>query len=279
MKTVCISAGHQPGFDNGASSDGLYEAELTIKISDKVVEILRKHSVPTLYVPNNISLVSTIDWINDRAEQIDGCAVDIHINSGGGTGWEAYYYGNGNNESSKLSQFMVDALVQEAGLVSRGIKSEYSTRHKKLGFVHDTIPVAALVECGFIDTHMDRILLKSDDGIYEIAKGVARGILGYIGAIWDPSLLNEQTLPPEENVSCQNEKAEIDKLQTQLRDEKNHNVALQKDFDEYKLRFSTPKEEVTTEGPKPEIPADQAEQQEKSILKDLKSLFLRILGL
>lgn len=274
MKTVCISAGHQPSLDNGASSDGLYEAELTIKIADKVVEILRKHQVPALYVPNDISLTSTIKWINDRALQIDGCAVDIHINSGGGTGWEAFYYGNGNNKSSELSQFMVDALVQEAGLKSRGIKSEYSTRHGKLGFVHDTIPVAALVECGFIDTHRDRILLKSDEGIYKIAKGVARGILGYIGVTWDASLLNPVIVPPEENNSCQNEKAEIETLKTQVKDERNHNKALQIDHDNLKKEFSDYKETVLTEATKPGEPSNQAIEEQNKLLKVLTE-FLR----
>lgn len=195
MKTVAISAGHGAG-DNGAQSGGLSEASLTIQIADKVVDILKKHSVPVLYVPNNINLIDTIKWINTRANQIDGCAIDIHINSGGGTGWEAFYYAYGNNESSRVSQFMVDALQAETGLVSRGIKSEYTTRHGRLGFVHDTIPVAALVECGFIDTTVDRALLNNPQGIMKIAKGVARGILGYIKVQWKPELLNPTPTPP-----------------------------------------------------------------------------------
>ncbi|HEC66790.1 MAG TPA: N-acetylmuramoyl-L-alanine amidase [bacterium] len=195
-KTVCISAGHQPGFDPGAMSNGLVEADLTIKIADKVVEILRKHSVPTLYVPNNISLFSTITWINDRNKQIDGCAVDIHINSAKGTGWEAYYYGDGNNSSEKLSQFMVDALEAETSLPSRGVKSEYTTNRGKLGFVHDTVPVASLIECGFIDRDADRKLLSTEEGLFQIAKGVARGILGYIGVLWRPELITEKDPPP-----------------------------------------------------------------------------------
>jgi N-acetylmuramoyl-L-alanine amidase len=185
-KTIAISAGHQPGLDNGAASGGLLEANLTIQIADRVVDVLRKHGVPVLYVPNNISLTATIGWINDRASQINGCAIDIHINSGGGTGWEAFYDHPGNNQSSKLAQFMVDALVAEAGLKSRGIKSESATRHGKLGFISDTRCVASLVECGFIDTAADRKLLSTADGINRIAKGVARGALGYIGVAWNP---------------------------------------------------------------------------------------------
>ena|SRR3990167_4904544 len=206
-RTVAISAGHQPGIDNGASSGGLLEANLTIEIANKVVDILLKHSVPTLYVPNNISLTETIRWINARGMQIDGCAVDIHINSGGGTGWEAFYYGNGQNKSSNLAQFMVDALFVEAGLVKRGIKSEYQTRHKRLGFIHDTIPVASLVECGFIDRIEDRKLLSDPDGIGRIAKGVARGILGYLGIAWNPALIN-----PKPNLSNDEKIAKIREL-------------------------------------------------------------------
>lgn len=188
-KTVAISAGHQPGVDNGAASNGLLEANLTIQIADKVVDILRKHGVPVLYVPNNIDLISTINWINQRANQIDGCAVDIHINSGGGSGVEGWNYAGGPNESDKLSQFLADACAAETGLPNRGVKDETVNRHGKLGFIHDTIPTAALIECGFIDTDADRKVLNNPEGIFKMAKGVARGVLGYIGVAWKPELL------------------------------------------------------------------------------------------
>jgi len=279
MKTVAISAGHQPGVDNGASKDGLYEADLTIKIADRVVEILRKHSVPTLYVPNNISLTSTISWINDRANQIDGCAVDIHINSGGGTGWEAYYYGNGNNESSKLSQFMVDAMVEEAGLKSRGIKSEYNTRHGKLGFVHDTIPVAALVECGFIDTEPDRFLLSSDEGIYRIAKGVARGILEYIKVAWNPSLLNPAPVTPEKNDTCINEKIKIKELEDQLKIQINQNMILRTEYENYKKQNSNQPTIVLSTAPVLSEPSNQAKEETSNALKGFIQVVKKLFNL
>lgn len=191
-KTICLSAGHQPGVDPGAVYGSMKEADLTVKIVRKAAEIIRKHGIGCLEVPDNLDLVGTIAWINGRAAQIDATA-EVHINAAnGGTGIEAYYFHDtspGQNESEKLSQFLADAVAVETGLPNRGIKDEVTTRFKRLGFVHDTNPVASLIECGFLDNPIDRQLMMTNEGIEKFAKGVARGILGYIGIAWKPEIL------------------------------------------------------------------------------------------
>lgn len=185
-KTICLSAGHGAG-DPGVINRNLKEADLTIRIATRAAEIIRKHGVNCLYVPDNLTLVQTINWINERASQIT-IAVDVHINSGGGKGVEGWNYQGGPNESDKLSQFLADACAAETRLPNRGIKDESQNRYKKLGFIHDTKPIAALIECGFIDGDYD--YLNTAAGLEQLARGVARGSLGYIGVAWNPSLLN-----------------------------------------------------------------------------------------
>jgi N-acetylmuramoyl-L-alanine amidase len=192
-KTICLSAGHGAG-DVGAKYKNLQESDLTIKIAQRAAEIIRKHGVGTLYVPDTLTLQGTINWINERANQITIC-VDVHINSGNGTGVEAWNYIGGPNESDKLSQFLADACAAETGLKNRGIKDETDNRHKRLGFIRDTAPIAALVECGFIDGDYD--YLNKPEGIEAMARGVARGCLGYTGVQWNPSLLNGAATPPK----------------------------------------------------------------------------------
>lgn len=197
IKTICISAGHGAG-DVGASNKNLRENELTVKISKRTSEIIRAHGVDCLYVPDDLTLVQTIAWINERGDQIT-IAVDVHINAGGGSGVEAWNFQGNGNESDKLSQFLSDACSVESGLYNRGIFDETKNRYGRLGFIHDTTPIAALVECGFIDG--DFSLLSTPNGIEKMARGVARGCLGYIGVAWNPTLINPQNpIPPKEMV-------------------------------------------------------------------------------
>lgn len=180
MKTVALSAGHSLS-DPGAVHKDLKEADLTRKITAYAADVLRASGVSVLTIPDNLDLFQTIKYINDRANQIDVC-VEVHINSGGGRGVEGWNYAGGPNESDKLSQCLVDGCVVETGLVNRGIKDESQNRHGRLGFVHDTFPTAALVECGFIDGDYD--FLKQDENLRRLAKGVARGIMTYLGIPW-----------------------------------------------------------------------------------------------
>ncbi len=188
MKTICISAGHYT-FDPGAVYGNLQERDLTIEITNAVAEMLRLHGIGVLDVPDDIDLVGTIAWINARASQID-CAVEIHINAGWGTGMETWYY-HADVTSKKLAQFINDACIAETGLKDRGVKDEFTAPPGRLGFVHDTQPLAVLTECGFIDG--DNNFLSNKENRYALAKGVARGILSYFGITWSPSLLTPVT--------------------------------------------------------------------------------------
>ncbi|MFA5300343.1 MAG: N-acetylmuramoyl-L-alanine amidase [Lutibacter sp.] len=206
--SICLSAGHFTQ-DPGAVSSGLIERDLAIKITDRCVTMLQKHGLSTLRVPDDIDLTPTINWINQRASQIELC-VEIHINAGGGHGMETWYY-HDSVESKKLSQFINDACVAETGLPNRGVKDEATNQWGKLGFVHDTIPLACLVECGFIDG--DNAFLKVDENLTRMSKGVARGIISYLGLKWTPELLNPvttPTIPPITSIETELKKAQSD---------------------------------------------------------------------
>lgn len=189
-KTICLSAGHGAG-DPGVVYQGLQEDDLTRRITKRAVEMIRKHGVDCLEVPDNLTLVETIQWINNRTNQID-IAVEVHINSGvkEATGVEGWNYAGGPNESDLLSKFLADAVAAETGLKNRGVIDESQNRYKKLGFIHDTNPIAALIEVAFIQG--DYSYLSKDENITTIAKGVARGCLQYCGYRWTPEVLNPE---------------------------------------------------------------------------------------
>ena len=198
LKTITLSAGHTPNGETGASANGLHEEIINIQITKKVAELLRRHSIPILEVPDDLTLVQTIAWINARASQIDLC-LEIHLNAGGGTGVEAWYYQNlvtkaDDIESKNLATIVCETVAEETGWRNRGAKGESTNQHGKLGFVHDTKPLAALIECGFIDNVSDIELYKTEEGVMKIATGIAKGLLAYIGEEWIPI----PTHPPED---------------------------------------------------------------------------------
>lgn len=189
MARIGLSAGHGAG-DAGAVYQGLQEQNLTRAITNRAADILRKHSVGVVVVPDNLNLSQTIQWLNNQP--VNDIVVEVHINSGNGTGVEAWHYAGGNNPSARLSEHLANALAAETGLQNRGIKDESTNRHGRLGFVHDTRDNASLVECGFIDG--DYNFLNSQTGVEKMARGVARGCLSFLSVAWKPELLNPK--PP-----------------------------------------------------------------------------------
>ena len=188
-KTIALSAGHSDK-DPGAVYNGLVERDIVERLVADASDILRSHGVGVLNPPSSLNLAQTIAWINNRKDQVDVCC-EIHINSSAkpnqGTGLEGWHYRN-SNESKNFAQFLVDAIAVESGMKKdRGVKDEKTANiWGRLGFVHNTIPLACLIECGFINTDADRVILSSESGLYNISKGIARGILSYWGMDWVP---------------------------------------------------------------------------------------------
>jgi len=191
MKVIALSAGHSDK-DPGAVHRGLVERDIVEQIVKDASDILRAHGVGVLNSPGSLNLPQTVRWINDRSMGIDVCC-EIHVNSSAkanqGLGLEAWHYRD-SEVSKKFGQFLIDAIAAESGMSKkRGVKDEKTANiWGRLGFVHNTIPLACLVECGFINTNKDREILLIRSGLYDLSKGVARGVLSYFGMKWKPSV-------------------------------------------------------------------------------------------
>jgi len=215
-KVIALSAGHSDK-DPGAVYNGLVERDIVEKIVALATPIIKAHGVGVLNPPSSLNLVETIKWINDRSAQINICT-EIHINSSAkpnsGFGLEGWYY-RGSEESKSFASFLLDALAAESGMSKkRGVKDErYANVWGRLGFVHDTKPLACLMELGFINTDEDRAILSSEQGLYNLAKGVARGVVSYLGITWvapkpevkpdNQELIKLKELLAEKEVECQ----------------------------------------------------------------------------
>lgn len=177
QKRVILAAGHGGG-DNGAVGQGTTEANETIQITDRVAAILRNAGVDVVVVPHSLNLGPTIDWINARYKGLgDGLSIEIHKNSGGGTGSEAWAPSYPDATSRANAQKIADAMAAATGQRNRGVKEAQNNRWGRLGFTDDTNTYALLIEAGFID--VDPV---DDNADAKYAQGIAQGVLNIFGS-------------------------------------------------------------------------------------------------
>ena len=100
--------------------------------------------------------------------------LSIHINAGGGTGFESYNYSGSVSSFTVTARNMIHQKVATYfsgfGLRNRGKK------RADFAVLRETKMAAALLECGFIDQAKDAALLKSDSFLNGVASNIAAGI-------------------------------------------------------------------------------------------------------
>lgn len=179
MKKIFIDAGHG-GSDPGAIGNGLQEKNINLTIALKLQHILKNE-----YEGHTIKLSRTTDQTLSLKQRIDlanqwgaDYLISIHINAGGGIGFESFTY-NGNYarkiRTNQLRAVIHDAIIEETGFRDRG---------KKEGNFHmlrESSMSALLTESGFIDHHLDAGKLKSEAFLNRIALGHAKGLSKALG--------------------------------------------------------------------------------------------------
>lgn len=179
MRKIFIDPGHG-GSDPGAAANGLKEKDLCLTIALKLRNILNQE-----YEGHKVSLSRTTDktlTLKQRTDMANRWGADylvsVHINAGGGTGFESYIY-NGSyaskGETNRLRNHIHDAIVKETSFRDRG-KKEANFHMLRESSMH-----GILTENGFIDTSSDANKLKSDAFLNKIARGHARGIASALG--------------------------------------------------------------------------------------------------
>ncbi len=176
MKLIVLDAGHG-GKDPGAVANGLREKDLTLVISRKVGQLLEAAGANIKYTRNCDIFVE----LSDRAKFANSLRADyflsIHINAGGGTGFESYTYGSDAATAAyrNVIHQKVAAVFIAAGLPDRGQKQA------NLAVLRETNMPAVLLELGFIDSARDAKLLKDASFLDKIAKAIADGICSAFG--------------------------------------------------------------------------------------------------
>ena len=152
MSRVFINAGHHL-HDQGTSYGSVKESELAMKIRDLVAGKLSAD-----YVPDNLDIKQTIQWINDRADRKD-MAIDIHLNSNKNAsirGVEVYY-----DTDLALAQSFAKQLSEKLKIPNRGAIPDSYTYFGSLGFLQQLNCPSLVIELCYLSNPEDRALITN----------------------------------------------------------------------------------------------------------------------
>lgn len=174
MKSVMIDPGHG-GNDSGATYEGYKEKDFTLKISLALRNYLKDNYSLNVWMTRDKDATLSL---NDRTNMANVKGVDlfvsIHLNAGGGTGYEDYIY-NGSVPSSTINK---QDTIHKA-VMNRISSYNVKDRGKKradFAVLRQTKMEAVLLENLFIDTDKDLDLLIDNNFINDLVVGIGEGI-------------------------------------------------------------------------------------------------------
>jgi N-acetylmuramoyl-L-alanine amidase len=173
---VIIDPGHG-GNDPGAIGiGGLQEKNIILPIGQRVAQILQQNGLQVVMTRNSDFFVSLQGRV-DMAERANADVfVSIHANSLGlgrpdVSGLEVYYYDSG----VELARVVKNNILQSVNVRDRGI------RRARFFVLRKSSMPSILVETGYLTGREDAAKLRDPQYQNQMAEGIARGILQYLG--------------------------------------------------------------------------------------------------
>ena len=176
MVKIYLDPGHG-GNDPGAVSNGLKEKDLTLSIALKMRSLLAEYDVSVKMSRSSDKTVSLATRTNDANNWEADYFVSIHVNAGGGTGYEDYIHTSLSDSSAtaKRAKIMHEEIMKRMSWRDRGQKQ------KNFHVLRETKMSAILTENGFIDNKDDAKKLKDEAYLLKIAQGHVAGIVRIFG--------------------------------------------------------------------------------------------------
>ncbi|GAB6180311.1 hypothetical protein JCM14036_16300 [Desulfotomaculum defluvii] len=173
-KIIVLDPGHG-GQDPGAVGNGLLEKDLTLQMGKKIAQRLSIYDITVRLTRENDTFLS----LNQRADFANNLKADyflsIHVNAGGGTGFESFIYNGGVSYTTiSLRSVLHNTLMsflRNYNVIDRGKKSA------NFAVIRETNMPAALIENLFIDSEKDAALLKNTEFITDLCENIAHGLV------------------------------------------------------------------------------------------------------
>ncbi|MCM3781478.1 N-acetylmuramoyl-L-alanine amidase [Neobacillus mesonae] len=169
---IFIDPGHG-GTDQGAAANGLLEKNLTLTIASKVRSILlaEYQNVSVLMSRTGDETVTLTQRTNAANTWGADYFMSIHINAGGGTGYEDFIYSGTAAPTSTYQAYIHEEVMKLISMTDRGRKSA------NFHVLRESNMPAILTENGFIDNTADAALLKSSAHLDAVARGHVNGLV------------------------------------------------------------------------------------------------------
>ncbi len=171
-KYIIIDPGHG-GTDCGATRNGIFEKDITLDISKRVVKLLKKKDYVVEMTRTSDQTVSLQDRVEISETFNPDIYVSIHVNSSNSEaphGIETHYY---KDNSLDLAKNLHAAMLNNVNANDRGLfKSKFYVIN------HTTAP-AVLVEIGFLSNPEERAQIVSEARKQATAKAIVEGINDY----------------------------------------------------------------------------------------------------
>lgn len=195
MSKICFIVGHgkskNGGYDPGACAGGCEEFQIAKGIAKYAQEHFNANYSETADLMNYNSNL----YLTDRIKKVNASNYDfiaeVHLNAGGGTGTECYYY-HGSRKGQKYADKICDYISAALGIVQRasygddkafdtdkdgGDKTKLGSSGKDyFGIIRDTKPCAVLIETVFIDTASDLAKVKTAAGQKKCGEAIAKAV-------------------------------------------------------------------------------------------------------
>ncbi|MGB0326089.1 MAG: N-acetylmuramoyl-L-alanine amidase [Akkermansiaceae bacterium] len=169
---VIIDAGHG-GKDRGAMWGGVHEADLNLKVAQRVESSLKKLGYPVTMTRRSDSFVSLARRAQIANRYSKAIFVSIHFNATRHTsvrGAETFFVGGRGGVLAKAIQ---ERLVSTLKVRNRG------SRCRKFSVLRQTSCPAVLVECGFISNSQERSRCRTAWYQATAAQAIVSGVQRY----------------------------------------------------------------------------------------------------
>lgn len=184
--TIAIAAGHNNTDNTGASSGELIEEQLTIKVAEKVEELLKDYSnvkvVQTGSTSDNPGGVKLSERRQLARDANPDLCIQVHFNSGGGTGSEVIYKKD-DGISQELAEILSKTISSSMGLRNRGDGSDIEKcSGRSLTIIENAASTgfpSVVTEGAFLDGDPDADIIKNQNGVLKYAQGIVDGLNEY----------------------------------------------------------------------------------------------------
>lgn len=182
---VVVDPGHG-GIDVGTYYGKLFEKDLTLKISQYMVDNLRYNGCYVTFTRNTDILLDKLvkqDLIKRAKLANDEKAdvfVSVHINSNKDrvyNGVSTYYYGKASNKETQRAKF---AQAVQKEMLKDDTWKDIGTHGEDLAVLRTTKMPSVLVECGFITNSLNRSKLSKEATLVDFGENISNGVMKYL---------------------------------------------------------------------------------------------------